>query len=188
MIGKPLPQPTLPNLSVEDDDVASITKRSAYGQDYYYTSDSKSIAPSYHTTSAGADYPDYPPMPAYNVTYPQAAYPLCNPSAPSLEENISYHVNDDYAGSNILPTAVPSTLYRHDTRLYNTYTTDVHGVYQGRTTPVNQPPMDSGVARDVQDYPGQYQAQTYSSHDYSHYGDPRRYQGQGGGYEYGHAL
>lgn len=63
MIAKPLPQPTLPNLSVDDDfdDNMSMTTRvpapSTYTQDYYhYNSDKNSIM--------SGDYP--PPMPAYN--------------------------------------------------------------------------------------------------------------------------
>ncbi|KAG6809986.1 hypothetical protein H0H92_013812 [Tricholoma furcatifolium] len=63
LIAKPLPQPTLPNLSVDDDfdDALSMNTRvaapSTYTQDYYqYNSDKNSVM--------AGDYP--PPMPAYN--------------------------------------------------------------------------------------------------------------------------
>ncbi|KAG6891293.1 hypothetical protein C0992_009485 [Termitomyces sp. T32_za158] len=62
MIAKPLPQPTLPNLSVDDDydDATSMNTRvpapSTYTQDYYHYNSDK------HSTMG--DYP--PPMPAYN--------------------------------------------------------------------------------------------------------------------------
>ncbi|KAI6105675.1 hypothetical protein EDD16DRAFT_1582153 [Pisolithus croceorrhizus] len=186
MIAKPLPQPTLPNLSVDDDaDTASVTKRGlpgAFAQDYYHGSDSKSIAPSYHTNPGGGDYADYPPMPPYSVTYSQ--------------QGISNHVGDidDYSSSTNLPAAAAPTAYRHDP--YGTmgvagaYSTDVHELYQGRASPGIRPPSEGGVTRDVQDYPSHPQPHLYVN-DYGHYGDPyRQYQGYGeqDAYGYGRAL
>ncbi|KAL4075950.1 hypothetical protein J3A83DRAFT_4224033 [Scleroderma citrinum] len=192
MIAKPLPQPTLPNLSVDDDDTSAIstTKRSlpgAYTQDYYYASDSKSIAPSYHTSPAGADYADYPPMPAYGAAYHQQAY------ASSFEDGGPYYGtnDDDYSSSINLPAAAAPTAYRHDTYdAYGTeasaggYPTDPHEGYQDRASPGIQPPSDSRVTRDVQDYPSYYHGKTYP-HDNAHYGVPYRQYGE---QEYGHAL
>ncbi|KAJ7068163.1 hypothetical protein C8F01DRAFT_978480 [Mycena amicta] len=78
---KPLPQPTLPNLSVDDDfdDKSSMHTRvapSTYTQDsyYYYNSDMKNSNP--------------PPMPAYNpysAHQPPDAYATFNPSQPSFQ-------------------------------------------------------------------------------------------------------
>src|SRR6266498_6028309 len=67
LIAKPLPQPTLPNLSVDDDDdTSSMATRgpppSTYTQDYL------------HAPEKGMDYP---PMPAYN---PYSSHPA--PGAP----------------------------------------------------------------------------------------------------------
>ncbi|KAI6034231.1 hypothetical protein BKA83DRAFT_87289 [Pisolithus microcarpus] len=180
MIAKPLPQPTLPNLSVDDDaDTVSVTKPGAFAQDYYHGSDSKSIAPSYHTNPGGGDYADYPPMPPYNS-----------------QQGIPNYVGDidDYSSSTNLPAAAAPTAFRHDP--YGTmgaagaYSTDVHELYQGRGSPAIRPPSEGGVTRDVQDYPSHPQPHLYVN-DYGHYGDPyRQYQGYGeqDAYGYGRAL
>ena len=65
LIAQPLPQPTLPNLSVDDDDASSMNTR---------------VAPSMHTKDYNYynDKADYPPMPAYN------AYGQYNPSSTSV--------------------------------------------------------------------------------------------------------
>ncbi len=65
LIAQPLPQPTLPNLSVDDDDASSMNTR---------------VAPSMHTKDYNYynDKADYPPMPAYN------AYGQYNPSSASV--------------------------------------------------------------------------------------------------------
>ncbi|KAF9226446.1 hypothetical protein BS17DRAFT_775638 [Gyrodon lividus] len=211
MIAKPLPQPTLPNLSVDDDDddAASIVKRgpspSAYPQDYYHASDNKSIAPSYHTTHVGADYSDYPPMPAYNTGYSHqapGAYAQYNPSMATFDqEPPQHHVYDDDYGSSVnLPAtaapisyqqAGPYDAYGHPGMTGN-YVADAHDVYQGRATPAIRPPSDGTprVAHDVQDYPSHYTQRTYA-HDYAACGDPyRQYQGRGeqGPHEYGQAM
>jgi len=195
MIAKPLPQPTLPNLSVDDDDASAVstTKRSlpgAYAHDYYYGSDSKSIAPSYHTNTAGVDYSECPPMPAYGGAYNHAY-------ASSFEDGSPYHgTNDDDYGSAInLPVAAAPTAYRHD--VYDVYGTAASGGsyptgpregYQDTATPGIRPLSDSEMARDVQDYPSHYHGQAYT-HDNAHYGGPhRQYQGERDLYEYGHAL
>ncbi|KAJ7276316.1 hypothetical protein B0H12DRAFT_1227470 [Mycena haematopus] len=80
---KPLPQPTLPNLSVDDviDDKSSIHTKvapSTYTQDsyYYYNSDPKNSNP--------------PPMPAYNpysAHQGSDAYATFNPSQATLQQH-----------------------------------------------------------------------------------------------------
>ncbi|KAI6152010.1 hypothetical protein BKA82DRAFT_4105960 [Pisolithus tinctorius] len=199
MIAKPLPQPTLPNLSVDDDaDTVSVTKRglpSTHTQDYYYGSDSKSIAPSYHTNPGGGDYADYPPMPSYSVPYSQQASTTYN-SASAFEEGVPSHVGDmdNYDGPISHSSAPALTTYRHDpygvVGAAGTYPTDIHELYQGRASPGTRLPSEGGVTRDVQDCPSHSQPQQYV-HDYGHYGDPYgQYQGHGGqdGYDYGRAL
>ncbi|KIJ70203.1 hypothetical protein HYDPIDRAFT_104879 [Hydnomerulius pinastri MD-312] len=208
MIAKPLPQPTLPNLSVDDDDddAASISKRgpppSSYGQDYYYASDSKSIAPSYHTNPAGVDYADYPPMPTYNTGYSHqapGAYAQYNPSMATFDEEPPHHVyDDDYSSSVNLPATAAPISYQQ-TGPYDAYghpgnyVADAHEVYQGRATPAIRPPSDGAqrMAHDVQDYPSQHYTQQQYPHDYASHRDPyRQYQGHGeqGSNEYGHAM
>ncbi|KIK99268.1 hypothetical protein PAXRUDRAFT_132449 [Paxillus rubicundulus Ve08.2h10] len=210
MIAKPLPQPTLPNLSVDDDDDdASVIKRGpspgSYPQDYYHASENKSIAPSYHTTLVGVDYSDYPPMPAYNTGYSHqapGAYPQYNPSVATFDQEPpqTYMYDDDYSSSVNLPAtaapisyqqAGPYDTYGHSGMAGN-YVADAYDVYQGRATPAIQPQSGDAprVAHDVQDYPSHYIQQTYA-HNYASYGDPyRQYQGHGeqGLHEYGQAM
>ncbi|KAI0796568.1 hypothetical protein C8Q75DRAFT_871232 [Abortiporus biennis] len=96
LIAKPMPQPTLPNISLDDEEDKMSTRTrggppSAYPlhNDYYYANDRK-------------DYPagDYPPMPAYNQPYSNypSAYHQYNPSANTLpEEHMAY--DDDYGST-----------------------------------------------------------------------------------------
>jgi len=85
LTSQPLPQPTLPNLSVDDDldDKSSMHTRvapSTYTQDsYYYNSDIKN--------------PNPPPMPAYNPysTYQAPdAYATFNPSQATFQQQDEY--------------------------------------------------------------------------------------------------
>lgn len=76
LIAQPLPQPTLPNLSVDDDDASSMNTRvapSMHTKEYNYYNDNKA---------------DYPPMPAYNAYAghqgPPGAYAQYNPSSASV--------------------------------------------------------------------------------------------------------
>ncbi|KAF8558864.1 hypothetical protein OG21DRAFT_1404271 [Imleria badia] len=204
MIAKPLPQPTLPNLSVDDDDDAtSVIKRGPSPSPYTsYPSDNKSVAPSYHTNPTGVDYPDYPPMPAYNGGYSHqtsGAYGQYNPSTTTFDEQPpqQYGYDDDYSSQVNLPTTAAPISY-HQTGAYGhtgmpeNYTADIYDVYQGRATPAIRPPSDGvvGVARDVQDYPSHYMQPAYA-YDYSSYGDPyRQYQRheEQGSHEYGQAM
>lgn len=204
MIAKPLPQPTLPNLSVDDDDDAtSIIKRGPSPSPYTsYPSDNKSVAPSYHTNPIGVDYPDFPPMPGYNGSYSHqtsGAYGQYNPSATTFDEQPpqQYGYDDDYSSQVNLPaTAAPISYhqtggYGH-TGVTENYNADAYDVYQGRATPTMRPPSDGvvGVARDTRDYPSHY-AQPAYAYDYASYGDPyRQYQRheEQGSHEYGQAM
>jgi hypothetical protein len=77
-IAQPLPQPTLPNLSVDDDDDISTLNNRAPPSTYTYTQDQ------YYYNSDKGDYP--PPMPAYNPysTYQAPGQPQFNPSQNTL--------------------------------------------------------------------------------------------------------
>jgi len=110
LIHQPLPQPTLPNISIDDDlaDIASLQKRTApstytTGSDKYYAAD------------ATASY-DYPAMPAYNGSYSYGqdanSYARYNPSGTTLpDENHFYE--DDYGSTAHLALAAtdPHTQY-----------------------------------------------------------------------------
>lgn len=204
MVGKPLPQPTLPNLSVDDDDDAgSISKRGpggGYSQDYYY--DQKSIAPSYHTNPAGADYTDYPPMPAYNAGYSHqtaGAYNQYAQSAGSYEPQHQAY-EEEYGSTVHLQEGATLAYHTNDQGGYDAYgssgapgqyVADAHDVYQGRANPGAHSGYDgaSGLAYDVQDYPSQQYTHGHN-HDYVANGDGYHYQGYAaqGSHEYGHAL
>lgn len=175
LIAKPLPQPTLPNLSVDDDDDrSSINTRappaSTYTtQDYYYYNSDKSQA-------------DYPPMPAYNpysTHQPPGSYAQFNPSAATLgQDEYTYpqpmYEEDNESTAHLAMAAAPfaqAPIDRPGSALPNPHSStlssnyDPHDVYQGRAIPSGQVPRrtppSSALARpssglaydDVQDYP-----------------------------------
>jgi len=162
LIAKPLPQPTLPNLSVDDDSSSMKTRipaPSTYTQDSYY-----------HKGDNGLPS-DYPPMPAYNpyinhqtqfnsssatLSYDDSAYP------PPLK-----YEGDNESTINFAAAAAPDPYSAPPIDNY-----DPHDVYQGRTgsAPPQQhqrsPPSSMGQLQggmpedDVPGYPGQYQHPT----------------------------
>ncbi|KAG6885202.1 hypothetical protein C0993_004884 [Termitomyces sp. T159_Od127] len=100
MIAKPLPQPTLPNLSVDDDfdDAASMNTRvpapSTYTQDYYHYNSDKHSA-------MGGDY--LPPMPAYNPYSTQqvpGSHTYFQSSSLSLGQEDNYQQRQTYDEDN----------------------------------------------------------------------------------------
>jgi hypothetical protein len=124
LIAQPLPQPTLPNLSVDDDidDSSSMRKGtpapSTYTQDYYYASDFKNAA-------------DYPPMPAYSDVY--GHYP--NPSQATFSEHHHQPPYDDEYESTANLNAAAAPFGQQPVQrppLPNPYLADPHDVYQGR--------------------------------------------------------
>jgi hypothetical protein len=107
LIVKPLPQPTLPKVSVDDDDSSSMATRvppsngSTYShtQDYYYNAE-KSM--------------DYPPMPAFNPYshHPAPGAPTYNPS---FEDQYSYPSPHPYDDGSSIAKLRPSPLpFAHD--------------------------------------------------------------------------
>lgn len=123
-VHQPLPQPTLPNISIDDDlaDIASLQKRAG--------------TPSINTTgerqyTVDAKAYDYATMPAYNAPYSHAqdpmAYARYNPSAPSLPDEGRYHEDDYGSTANFALAAVP---YGHDDQ-----STQHHGSQDHATDP-----------------------------------------------------
>ncbi|KAJ3741261.1 hypothetical protein DFH05DRAFT_1536996 [Lentinula detonsa] len=185
IVGKPLPQPTLPNLSVDDDDDrSSIRTRgpplSTYTQDSNY----------YYYDKGGA-YP--PPMPAYNPysgNQPAGSYAYINPSQPALsrEDYQPGYEEDDTTGLAVAaaPFAQQSQTHldAHSSSLTNPYSPgptggtgfDAHDVYQGRDS--HSPEHDGlayrsnshsehfeGLAYDQQPQQGAYNRNYASHHD-----------------------
>jgi len=177
MIATPLPQPTLPNLSIDDEDDSSsmntrVAPSSAYAKDNYFYSSDKG---------------DYPPMPAYNPSYSShqapGAYGQYNPSqvTPGDDYQQQYMYDNDNESTAYLPAAAAPFAQQHIERPgHNPYGNvpaasfaadgyfDPHDVYQGRPVPDRDiarrsPPVSGGVGRppssvglaydDVQDYP-----------------------------------
>ena len=146
LIAKPLPQPTLPNLSIDDeDDASSMNTRvapSTYTKDYY----------NYQSDTGG----DYPPMPAYNpysAQQPPGNYPHYNPSSATLsydEPMYPYKYDDDNESTaNLTTSAAPfarDPVDRHGSPYIQTQNAsyDPRDVYQGRagsTAPQQQAPQ-----------------------------------------------
>jgi len=144
LIAQPLPQPTLPNLSVDDDvtDTSSMGTRgpppSTYTQDYYYASDYKSEV-------------DYPPMPAYHQAYGVS-------SQTTLAEHPGMY-EDDYEGTAHLTGAAapfgqqlqvdhrpgsaqpsPASAYSNP---HSYFVPDPQDVYHGRTDSDRRTPAPS---------------------------------------------
>jgi hypothetical protein len=165
MIAKPLPQPTLPNLSVEDDDDnMSMTTRapapSTYTQDYYqYNSDKNSIMT--------GDYP--PPMPAYNpysAHQPPGSYAAFQSSTASFTHEDPAHHHQMYEDDNdstihLAAAAAPFSqqspiersrsagiLYGHPGGGGGGNSYDPRDVYQGRAAPNSVWSSSGGLAYD----------------------------------------
>ena len=171
LIAKPLPQPTLPNLSVDDDDSSSLKTRvpapSTYTQDSYYYKGDNGL-PS-----------DYPPMPAYNPYHNHQAPPYAQytPSSATLSyDGAAYppphrYDDDNESTANLAVAAAPFAQDPIDRRgsPYGPPQVGIYDVHQGRTgsAPPQQhrrsPPTSVGQPQgcmaygDVPEYPGQYQ-------------------------------
>lgn len=103
-IHQPLPQPTLPNISI-DDDLADIALQKRAGTpSTTYTAGERQYA-------ADAKAYDYATMPAYNAPYSHVqdpmAYARYNPSVPSLPDDGKY-LEDDYGSTAHLALAAES--------------------------------------------------------------------------------
>jgi hypothetical protein len=169
LIAKPLPQPTLPNLSVDDDDSSSMKTRapppSTYTQDSYYYKGDNGL-PS-----------DYPLMPAY--PYPNApAYAQYNHSSATLSyEGAAYpppqlgYDDDKESTIHLTAAAAPfaqDPIARHGSP-YGPPQVGNYDAHQGRTGSAppqlhrHSPPSSVGQPQggmaydDVPEYPGQYQ-------------------------------
>lgn len=118
-ITKPLPQPTLPNVSLDDDDTSFISRvpPSTGGEPYY------------NDPKPPVDYSpvDYPPMPPYNHPYYHSSdgYNQYNPSVGTLQDEHQQAAYDDDYGSQIHLTSSAAPFARthepHGSALSNPY-------------------------------------------------------------------
>jgi len=150
LIAKPLPQPTLPKLSVDDDDTSSMNTRVppsnastyTYTQDYFFNAE-KSM--------------DYPPMPAYNPYshHPAPGAPTYNPSF-GHEDQYTYsprpYGDDADSIAKLGPSSLPFARDPVDRQASPYYPPSVHSSkidlgnsYQGRAayTPAPSQPRNA---------------------------------------------
>jgi len=194
MVSKPLPQPTLPNLSVDDvDNNMSINTRapppSAYNS---YNSDKNS--------TMNADY--LPPMPAYNpysTHQSPSSYPHFQQSSTSFTQDENYlphpmYDEDNESMAHLAAAAAPISQqpnypvappYVHTPTTGGGGNYDLRDVYQGRagsgTDPSRRP--SPGLAYDEAPEYSRYGAPppTLSDNPYGHNGYPQHgYDPQGG--------
>ena len=132
-IQQPLPQPTLPNISIDDDlaDIASLQKRAGTPSTTYTSGERQYVA--------DAKNYDYATMPAYNAPYSYmqdpTAYARYNPSVPSLPEG-KYHEDDFGSTANL---ALAASSYGHDDQSpqhhgSQEYAADPYDIYVGYAT------------------------------------------------------
>ncbi|KAG6918911.1 hypothetical protein DXG01_010566 [Tephrocybe rancida] len=180
MIAKPLPQPTTPNLPVDDDldDGASMNTRvpapSTYTQDYYqYNSDKNSIMT--------GEYP--PPMPAYNpysTHHVPGSHTQFQSSAMSLGHEDHYQQRQMYDDDNesTVHLAAAAAPFSHHSPVEqsrsagipyghpgpvggNNY--DAHDVYQGRAASTQ--PSLGGLAYETAPEYARGSTPVYPSHN-----------------------
>jgi len=189
-IQQPLPQPTLPNISIDDDlaDIASLQKRAASPSTNY-----TGVSDKYYAADVKASY-DYPTMPAYNIPSSHSQDPTSharyNPSATILDE--SQYYEDDYGSTAHLPLGAGShgqqDNYDHSGQYHGSHghVVDPYDVYTGHTANSyhdynsNQyehqsgqqgfsqhprgPLDDVGLAYDNSGYPNQHTGQQHWHH------------------------
>lgn len=170
MIAQPLPQPTLPNVCLEDDDDASSMRTRGpapstfTGQSDYYYGDRKEY---------GLEYPpsDYPPMPAYNQQYGHGD-PYFNPSVPTLHDEQAYDDNDYGSTANLALAAAPIAHPDID---------------RGHANSTPRPVQGGGYGQQQADYHA-YAADPYAADPHAAYRGPSRGPSPGAQLAYGQAY
>lgn len=200
LIAQPLPQPTLPNVSLDDEeDAGSMRSRGpapgAYGGGKEY----------------GLDYPpmDYPPMPAFNQQpygLGNDAYHHYNPSMGTLPEDQQHYDDNDYGSTTHLTLGAAPIAYPDDQRhgggndiyaprpmhgahvqeqsqLY-AYNSDPHAAYRGPSPVAHRGPSPvppQGYEHELAYDDGAQYYQQQSQHQYQH-----QHQQQQDAYGYGY--
>jgi len=177
-IHQPLPQPTLPNISIDDDlaDIASLQKRAGTPSTTYTTGERQ--------YAADAKAYDYATMPAYNAPYSHmqdpTAYARYNPSVPSLPDEGKYH-EDDYGSTANFALAAES--YGQDDRSAQhhgsqEYAVDPYDIYAGYATSDQFDTSGGQYGHQHGQYPHSalddvaYNSQAYANQSGSQHGQP----------------
>jgi hypothetical protein len=195
LVAKPLPQPTLPNLSVDDDLDGPASMRTRGSAPSTYTAQSD-----YYPEHKGAYPADYPPMPAYNQPYSNhqvpGGYLHYNASVPAVYDD--HQPYDDETGStaHLAFGAAPIAHGQDGHSSVNSYgpVADLHNVYYGEqhqthtgydTESQRHNPSQSNEHYDhdrtatrtpaplYEAYPNQPQADPYANNPYDTYDQPR---------------
>ena len=156
-IQQPLPQPTLPNISIDDDlaDIASLQKRAGTPSNH------TGVGDKYYATDAKAAY-DYPTMPAYNMPYSHLqdpnAYARYNPSVPTLPDENQYYEDDYGSTANLAPSSEThgrdDYIHSHPARYHGSqdYVVDPYELYTGHAANG----QDDYGGGQYENQPGQY--------------------------------
>jgi len=182
IIGQPLPQPTLPKVFLDDEEFDNKSTRT------------RGPAPSTYTAASSEyyndrkDYPaavDYPPMPAYNQSYPQQYasndpyHHQPNPSVGSIGEHGTVY-DDDYGSTAHLAPYAHNDAASMLTTQSNNYNHQQHGVYPSQAGHIQDQNAayvsDSDLAYDTG---GDYHYNPYEQH--THAAD---HQQRSDGYDY----
>jgi len=167
LIAQPLPQPTLPNVSLDDEDDHSSMRKgppSAYPAQNNYYGDRK-------------DYPsnDYPPMPAYNQPYSHYpdAYNSYNPSANTLPDDHMHYDDNDYGSTAHLNLSAQPFAHHNPAAHHDSYGSSYQQPQQYGGYPGGHEPSNDDAYADTElaygDSPA-YTAHPQGAHGYDAYG------------------
>lgn len=154
LIANPLPQPTLPNVSLDDELESRPDSYKTYqypGANDFYQSDYKSEYQA--SVTSGPEYGDYPPMPMYPYGS-QTGFANYGASAPTLNDGQGYDAPADYDyNGNAYLTQGPAPVGRSSPRPPQYPQYDQRDAYQADNSRYAQPQgghnrRSSGLAYD----------------------------------------
>jgi hypothetical protein len=132
LVAKPLPQPTLPNLSVDDEFSDSSSVRTRGPPPSSLTAQTQSDF--YYQENKGGYQTDYPPMPAYNQPYShhqaQGGYANYNHSQQNVYEDNQFYEQETSSTAHLALAAAPFAQSNDHHASYG-YAADPHDVYYG---------------------------------------------------------
>jgi len=182
--GKALPQPTLPNISLDDDDTNSVTTRTAapstYTQDYYNSE-------KYSVTG------DYPPMPAYNpysthqgstAHFQQSSASIAHDDPAFYNNQHGFYEEDNESKAHLTTSAAPFSQYSPIDRTRTPGAQSQHGYFDGNYDPHD---VYSGRASTKPDSGRQRHSPT-NDNPYTYSNQAPQYNGYHGGSNFGRAM
>jgi len=132
LVAKPLPQPTLPNLSVDDEFSDSSSARTRVPPPSNFTAQSQGDF--YYRENKGGYQTDYPPIPAYNQPYShhqvQGGYANYSHSQQNVYEDNQFYEQETGSTAHLALAAAPFAQSNDHHASYG-YAADPHDVYYG---------------------------------------------------------